>query len=222
MRPRKRARRITAHPTEAKRVSVLEIHRRIYLRLYDLESPRWTPRERAALIKALTIDIDILWMTGEVRLEKPTVEQEVAWGLHFFRETLFDRTPQLCELLEAALARHYPELPLRVRPPVRFYSWIGGDRDGNPYVTTPATRIALAENRGAAMLRLDQRLAGLAQTISISDREIEVPAGFRKAVAKARKDRRPWHEWPLPERGRALPSVSQCAAPQARRDGRSR
>ncbi|CAN5531162.1 phosphoenolpyruvate carboxylase [soil metagenome] len=179
---------LTAHPTEAKRVSVLEIHRRIYLRLYDLESPRWTPRERTALIKALTNDIDLLWMTGEVRLEKPTVEQEVAWGLYFFRETLFDRAPQLCELLEAALARHYPELPLRVRPPVRFYSWIGGDRDGNPYVTTPMTRIALAENRKAAILRLDQRLALLAQTISVSDREIGVPASFRTALAKMRKE----------------------------------
>ncbi len=65
---------ITAHPTEAKRVTVLEIHRRIYLRLYELESPRWTPRERKALIRHLRNDIDLLWMTGEIRLEKPTVE----------------------------------------------------------------------------------------------------------------------------------------------------
>ena len=79
---------ITAHPTEAKRVTVLEIHRRIYLKLYELESPRWTPREREALLASLKNEIDLLWLTGEVRLEKPTVQSEVAWGLHFFREAL--------------------------------------------------------------------------------------------------------------------------------------
>ena len=77
---------ITAHPTEAKRVSVLEIHRRIYLKLYELESPRWTPRERADLLKNLRNEIDLLWLTGEIRLEKPTVQQEIHWGLHFFRK----------------------------------------------------------------------------------------------------------------------------------------
>ncbi|MGH6855726.1 MAG: phosphoenolpyruvate carboxylase, partial [Aestuariivirga sp.] len=102
---------ITAHPTEAKRVTVLEIHRRIYLKLYELESPRWTPRERQALVKALRNEIDLLWMTGEIRLEKPTVQQEIHWGLHFFRESLFDRTATLCDLIEAAVQRHYPELP---------------------------------------------------------------------------------------------------------------
>lgn len=175
---------ITAHPTEAKRVTVLEIHRRIYLRLYDLESPRWTPREREALIRQLRNDIDLLWMTGEIRLEKPTVEAEVAWGLHFFRETLFERTPQLCELLEGALARHYPEQPIRVRPPVRFYSWIGGDRDGNPYVTVATTRWALRENARAAVERLDKRLEYLAQTVSVSEQETEVPEAFRARVAR--------------------------------------
>jgi phosphoenolpyruvate carboxylase len=174
---------ITAHPTEAKRVTVLEIHRRIYLRLYDLESPRWTPREREALIRQLRNDIDLLWLTGEIRLEKPTVEAEVAWGLHFFRETLFDRTPQLCELLEGALARHYPEQPIRVRPPVRFYSWIGGDRDGNPFVTVATTRWALSENARAAIERLDKRLESLAQTVSVSEREAEIPEAFRSRVA---------------------------------------
>ena len=101
---------ITAHPTEAKRVTVLEIHRRIYLRLYELESPRWTPRERQSLIRELRNDIDLLWLTGEIRLEKPTVEQEIQWGLHFFREALFDRAASLCDLVEGALRRHYPDL----------------------------------------------------------------------------------------------------------------
>ncbi|MFN4141575.1 phosphoenolpyruvate carboxylase [Aestuariivirga sp.] len=175
---------ITAHPTEAKRVTVLEIHRRIYLKLYELESPRWTPRERTALLKALRNEIDLLWLTGEIRLEKPTVEQEIHWGLHFFRETLFDRTVSLCDLLEAALQRHYPETPCRVRPPLRFSSWIGGDRDGNPFVTVDVTRYALEENRQAVVSRLDRRLNELAQLVSLSSQEIAFPPDFSDRLAR--------------------------------------
>ena len=94
---------ITAHPTEARRVTVLEKHRRIYRRLVDLESPRWTPRERQALIDGLRNEIELLWTTGELRLAKPTVPQEVFWGLHFFNETLFEAVPDLLDKLERAL-----------------------------------------------------------------------------------------------------------------------
>jgi phosphoenolpyruvate carboxylase len=174
---------ITAHPTEAKRVTVLEIHRRIYLKLYELESPRWTPRERQALMRALRNEIDLLWMTGEIRLEKPTVEQEIQWGLHFFREALYDRTAAICDLLEAALQRHYPELPAQVRPPLKFSSWIGGDRDGNPFVTVAVTKAALSENRRAAVERLDRKLGELAQYVSISAHEMQLPQDFLDRVA---------------------------------------
>ena len=86
---------ITAHPTEAKRVTVLEKHRRIYRLLVELESPRWTPRERRRAERQVGHEIELLWMTGELRLEKPTVPQEVAWDLHFFNETLFESVPDL-------------------------------------------------------------------------------------------------------------------------------
>ncbi len=174
---------ITAHPTEAKRVTVLEIHRRIYLKLYELESTRWTPRERKGLLNLLRNEIDLLWMTGEIRIEKPTVESEISWGLHFFRETLFDRTASLCDLLEFALQRHYPEIPSRVRPPLKFSSWIGGDRDGNPFVTVATTRNALAENRRAAVERLSKRLTDLAQLVSLSESEVTAPEHFYTRLA---------------------------------------
>ena len=169
---------ITAHPTEAKRVTVLEIHRRIYLKLYELESPRWTPRERKALLDLLRNEIDLLWMTGEIRIVKPTVESEISWGLHFFREALFDRTSSLCDLMEFGLRRHYPELRAHVRPPLKFSSWIGGDRDGNPFVTVATTRYALSENRKTAIERLDKRLGELTQLISLSQDEVTLPAAF--------------------------------------------
>src|SRR3954465_9670932 len=99
---------ITAPPTEAKRVTVLEKHRRIYRRLVDLESPRWTPRERQSLIDGLRNEIELLWLTGELRLSKPTVPQEVFWGLHFFNETLFEAVRELLEKTERALDHAYP------------------------------------------------------------------------------------------------------------------
>ncbi len=175
---------ITAHPTEAKRVTVLEIHRRIYLKLYELESPRWTPRERDALLFQLRNEIDLLWMTGEVRAEKPTVESEVAWGLHFFRDALFDRTTAVCDILQAGLLRHYPELSARIRPPLKFSSWIGGDRDGNPFVTVNTTKNALAANAKASVARLDLKLKDLAQLVSVSTTEMPIPEAFLKAVAE--------------------------------------
>jgi phosphoenolpyruvate carboxylase len=179
---------ITAHPTEAKRITVLEIHRRIYLKLYDLESPRWTPRERTGIIRALKDDIDLLWLTGEIRLEKPTVEQEIVWGLHFFKGVLFERAPVVCELLEAALQRHYPETAIGVKPPLSFSSWIGGDRDGNPFVTHDTTKRALSENRKAAIERLDRRLMELAQLVTVSAEETTVPRHFREHLALLLED----------------------------------
>ena len=113
---------ITAHPTEAKRVTVLEKHRRIYRRLVDLESPRWTPRERQALVAGLQDEIELLWNTGELRLAKPTVPQEVFWALHFFNETLFDSVPDLLEKLERALTQAYPAESFQVTPFFQFGS----------------------------------------------------------------------------------------------------
>jgi phosphoenolpyruvate carboxylase len=175
---------ITAHPTEAKRVTVLEIHRRIFLKLFELDSPRWTPRERDTLLFQLRNEIDLLWMTGEIRIEKPTVESEVAWGLHFFRDALFDRTTALCDLIQSALIRHYPELTARVKPPLKFSSWIGGDRDGNPFVTVETTRRALRENSLASVRRIDMRLKELVGQISISSSEMPVPQSFEAELAR--------------------------------------
>ena len=133
---------------------MLEKHRRIYRRLVDLESPRWTPRERSALIDQLRNEIELLWLTGELRLEKPTVPQEVYWGLHFFNETLFDAVPELLEKLERALRRSIPASASRCPPFFQFGSWIGGDRDGNPVRHQRSHPQTLNENRLASLRAL--------------------------------------------------------------------
>ena len=155
---------ITAHPTEAKRVTVLEIHRRIYILLYRLEATRWTDRERQEFIDDLCNEIDLLWLTGELRLEKPTVQAETAWGLHFFEQTLFDCIPKMQQRLSWALKKAYPNHEFNIPNFFQFGSWIGGDRDGNPLVTNAVTRQSLQQNQ---MQVLEHYVAALKKLLCI-------------------------------------------------------
>ncbi len=176
---------ITAHPTESKRVTVLEKYRRIYLLLRELEMPRWTTRERTALIDDLRDQIELVWMTGELHLEKPTVQHEVSRGLHFFDETLFDKAPEMLALVDGALERYYPGKHFELPPFFQFGSWIGGDRDGNPSVTTSVTGWTLRQNALAALRHYRERIVGLARALSITERALPVPPGFRAELERA-------------------------------------
>ncbi len=176
---------ITAHPTEAKRVTVMERHRRIYLKLLELESPRWTDRERDELIQTLRDEIELLWLTGELKLEKPTVEQEVAWGLYFFNENLFDVVPQMLAKVQSAFVKQFPGESLDVPMFFQFGSWIGGDRDGNPYVTSEVTRRTLWQTRLASLERYRARLLELLRAASIEDHALPLPESFLTAVGAA-------------------------------------
>ncbi|TGQ69496.1 phosphoenolpyruvate carboxylase [Mesorhizobium sp. M00.F.Ca.ET.186.01.1.1] len=176
---------MTAHPTEAKRVTVLEIHRRIYRKLTELDQPRWAPRERDLLVADLESEIELLWMTGELRLERPTVEREIAWGLHFFREVIFEATPQLYGKLQGAFERHYPGEPIRIPSFMRYASWIGGDRDGNPNVTAAVTAHAMAEYRNTAIGWYLAQVQRLVTVLSASSNVIDVPASFKPVLQTA-------------------------------------
>ncbi|RVD70434.1 phosphoenolpyruvate carboxylase [Mesorhizobium sp. M4A.F.Ca.ET.029.04.2.1] len=176
---------MTAHPTEAKRVTVLEIHRRIYRKLTELDQPRWAPRERDLLVADLESEIELLWMTGELRLERPTVEREIAWGLHFFREVIFEATPQLYGKLQGAFERHYPEEPIRIPSFMRYASWIGGDRDGNPNVTAAVTARAMAEYRNTAIGWYLAQVQRLVSVLSASSNVIDLPASFEPVLQTA-------------------------------------
>ncbi|WP_024816641.1 phosphoenolpyruvate carboxylase [Methylopila sp. 73B] len=173
---------LTAHPTEAKRVTVLEKLRRIYLDLRELELPRWTERERVALIADLRDQIELIWMTGELQLEKATVVREVSWGLHFFDESLFDTLPEVLDSLEASLAEYYPDETFEVPAFFQFGSWIGGDRDGNPFVTSAVTRTTLKRNGRASMRRFRTRIVDLGKLLSITERSLPTPISFRKEL----------------------------------------
>jgi phosphoenolpyruvate carboxylase len=176
---------MTAHPTEARRITVLEKLRAIYLLLFDLEITRWTESERALILLRLRDQIELLWLTGELRLEKPTIDQEIAWGLYFFQETLFEVVPQAVMTLEDALARTYPGQDVDIGQFLQFGSWIGGDRDGNPFVTTAATRDALLANARASLLYYQAGLSTLLRQLSITETNVTAPPTFLAALDSA-------------------------------------
>ncbi len=173
---------VTAHPTEAKRITVLQIHRRIYLLLKQLELTRWTPRERNELIVHLCDEIDLLWMTGEIRLEKPSVEDEIAWGCHFFHESIFEAINTVHEQFTDALATYYPDTTFETGTLLRLGSWIGGDRDGNPLVTSGITRDALFTYRITSLKNLKAEMWLLLRHLSIAAHSINVPDYFRQRL----------------------------------------
>src|SRR5204862_7768384 len=125
------------------------------------------------------------WLTGELRLEKPTVAQELAWGHYFVNENLFAIAPELLDKLDRALRQTYPDEQFEVPPFFQFGSWIGGDRDGNPFVTNAVTRETLFENRIASLRRYRQRLADLLRALSVTERATPTPPELREALSRA-------------------------------------
>ena len=107
---------LTAHPTEAKRRSVLEKTRQISQHLAGLDHPWLTPREQIAIEEDILAEITAIWQTDEVRLRPPTVQDEVRNGLFYFDEVLWDVLPQICRDLRRALAAHYPDASFVVPP----------------------------------------------------------------------------------------------------------
>jgi phosphoenolpyruvate carboxylase len=158
---------LTAHPTEAKRQTVLDTHRRIYRCIAELDSNHWTPREREEHFRTLRNEIDLLWNTGDLRLERPTTEEEINWTIRFFQNSIFEALPQVVEKYERSLGA-LTGTTVNDRPALKFHSWVGGDRDGNPKVTTHITRRALVLSRKAAIGNLRKLVQGGISDISVS------------------------------------------------------
>jgi phosphoenolpyruvate carboxylase len=161
---------ITAHPTEATRRTLLEGQRRMFLKVKTLDDNRLPPFEREALERDLGVDIQILWKTDEVRVRRPQVEDEIENGLFYFRESLFLAVPRIYRKLEQALHGVYGEAAPEVPNILRFGSWIGGDRDGNPYVSAETTAWALRTHKRETLAAYIDRVNQLHHILSHSDR----------------------------------------------------
>lgn len=180
---------LTAHPTEAKRRTVLDHHRHLYLLLVRLENPIWTPSEREELREEVKTSLERLWRTGEMFLNKPTVAMERAGVLHH----LVNVFPQSLRQLDRRLRDAWKAAgldPARLADPatlprLRFGTWVGGDRDGHPLVTPEVTAASLRDYRlhGLAMLR--DRLRQLGANLSLSRLLQEPPAALSAALARS-------------------------------------
>jgi phosphoenolpyruvate carboxylase len=160
----------TAHPTESKRRAVMDNLRRIFVTLGDLSEAQDDQNSYAkdAIIKKLEYQIQVLWHTDEVRRVKPTVEDEIRNGIYHFRQSLFKAVPNVYRYMESALARHYPDSAIQTPTFLSFGSWIGGDRDGNPFVTHKTTVNALLMQSRAIMYEYERRLLELSSQLTQS------------------------------------------------------
>jgi phosphoenolpyruvate carboxylase len=165
---------ITAHPTEGKRETVLDIHRRIYRVVVDLESDRWTPREREVHIQNLNNEIDLLWLTGDLRFQKPTAGEEIQWAIRFFKNAIFPAQQLVIEKFRHSLSTFDP-FRKNIYPRIQFHSWVGGDRDGNPNVTTAVTKETIKANREAAISALCAKVENAITCVSVSSNNCQVP-----------------------------------------------
>ncbi len=164
----------TAHPTEARRRTSLEKLRRISDMVERLRSTVLTPDETERCLMQIDEDIVGLWQSDDIRMVRPSVIDEVKNGLFYFESTLMDVVPRLYRDLERALARAYPGHQWQAPTMLRYGAWMGGDRDGNPFVTPDVTVEAIRQLRSSALRHHIRQVEQLSQRLSQSDRHVEI------------------------------------------------
>jgi phosphoenolpyruvate carboxylase len=177
----------TAHPTEAKRRAIMEARRRLWGLVRQLNDDTLLTHQRRSVEQALLNNIQVLWKTDEVRVYKPEVAHEINNGLFYFRETLFQTIPALYRNFERAIANTYGDAwDLRAKPLpafVRFGSWIGGDRDGNPFVTHQVTALAVRMQSREVLMHYRQRLGWLEGLLTHSSSLVQPSQDFLDALS---------------------------------------
>jgi phosphoenolpyruvate carboxylase len=167
---------VTAHPTEIMRRSLQHKYRRIADALAGLDHSDVTCLEREALIETLRREITAAWETEEVRRERPSPLDEVRSALAVFEETIWDALPQYCRSLDRTLKQSTGRgLPID-KAPIRFGSWIGGDRDGNPFVTPEVTRSSCLMARWMGLTLYAKEIEELRFELSMADATDELRA----------------------------------------------
>jgi phosphoenolpyruvate carboxylase len=165
---------LTAHPTEAKRKTVLEQHRQLYLLLVQRENKMWTPLEKLDIRNQIKVVLERLWRTGEIFFEKPEVADERRNVIHY----LFNIFPEVLPMLDKRLLQAWKDAGFdsaslsdpRTLPRLNFGSWVGGDRDGHALVTASVTEETLADMRRNAVALVLRHLQELASKLSFSER----------------------------------------------------
>jgi len=223
---------MTAHPTESKRSTVIDQLRAIYILMVKRENQAWTRNERQQITDDIKVAMQRLWFTGQVFLQKPTIHDELRNVMHYLKNVFPQVLPLLDQRLRDAWAHtgFDPKLieNLEQLPRVSFGNWVGGDRDGHPFVTDQVTKHTLFELRKKALGQIKGDLTELARRISISTQHVAMPAFFEHRLSKLVEltgdqgrqalDRNPYEPWrqfvnlmllrlPLDSRGNPLATI---------------
>jgi len=158
----------TAHPSEARRRTILEKLVAISHQLDRLEYVQLLPREREETLAVIAEQVETFWLTDTVRAERPTVLDEVLQSLEIVEDSVLDVVPRIYRRLESALRTVYPEQKWHVPSFLRFGSWIGGDRDGHPNVTHAVTPLAIRQQQEMLLRHYLTRVNELGQLLSHS------------------------------------------------------
>ena len=157
---------LTAHPTEARRRTTLVALRRVAVLLERLDDARLTPSDDREIRRRLREEITVLWRTSDLRAVKPEPLDEVRTAMAVFDATLFQLVPRLYRAVDTVLDADSGTRPPRTPAFLRFGSWVGGDRDGNPVVTSELTGRTLRIQADHVLHGYEAVALRLMQTIS--------------------------------------------------------
>jgi phosphoenolpyruvate carboxylase len=170
---------LTAHPTEVQRKSILDCQLIISSLLSERDRVDMTPDELAENEEALRRFVLILWQTRMLRTAKLTVRDEIKNGLEFYRYTFLGEIPKIYANLEQQLAARFGN-DIHIPPLLRVGSWIGGDRDGNPYVTHDVMLDAVQQHSAVALEHYLNETHLLGTRFSLTDRLVDISDDLRK------------------------------------------
>jgi len=202
---------LTAHPTEAKRATVLACHRELYVLLVKRENAMWTPLEQRSIREDIKAVLERLWRAGEILIARPDVSAELRTAMHYLRNVF----PHALTVLDRRLRDGWADAGFDLAlldspdalPRLSFGNWVGGDRDGHPFVTADVTAQTLRTLRDGAIELLRDRLTVLAARLSLSSLlqpsdaeltkridELAKELGERGTQALRRNPNEPWRQ----------------------------
>ena len=174
----------TAHPTEVNRHIVLEKFRHISILMKELENPVLNSDEREKIEKEIRAEIVGLWQTEEVPPYKISPLDEARSVLYYFKETIFDALTEMYEELENQIKRHYEVENIKIPNFLSFGSWVGGDRDGNPYITHEVTYEVLRMQKRIALERYVEEIKHIKRQLSSSAKIVPVNPELIESVER--------------------------------------
>ena len=189
---------ITAHPTEATKRQVLNIQKRLARRLKELDNRYLTENELKFIKENILNEVVRLWQSNELNSKKPVVLDEVKDGLYYFDKTFFDVLPDIHREMSVSLHKHFPDVDWKIPSFLRFGSWIGGDRDGNPFVTHDVTWNTLTLQRDLVLKKYLQALDYLIEQYSYCTTRVKISEDLVKLVEeKESKYLSDSQKWPV-------------------------